>query len=299
ATITTPTARRWPTCWPACRWASSASTPRSPAWAAAPSPRAPPATWPPRTWSTCCTAWASRPGWISMRWSRPASGSRRSSAGAATRAPATRSPRSARPGRKPPPHDRDQAAAAPGLRGAHPLALHLGLPDRSGRRPVRRLPAHDRRDRELGRDAPRTARRGLAADRRAARGEGGGEGSRRGPARMNGLPDTVRFIERDWLSSNQVFLVDGAEATIVDTGYVKHAPMTAAIVGRLLEQTGTRLARIVNTHLHSDHCGGNRLLAERFGGRTLVPQASLADVASWDEQALTFAATGQRCDRFV
>ena len=113
-----------------------------------------------------------------------------------------------------------------------------------------------------------------------------------------GLPDTVRFIERDWLSSNQVFLVDGAEATIVDTGYVKHAPMTAAIVGRLLEQTGTRLARIVNTHLHSDHCGGNRLLAERFGGRTLVPQASLADVARWDEQALTFAATGQRCDRF-
>jgi len=113
------------------------------------------------------------------------------------------------------------------------------------------------------------------------------------------LPDTVRFIERDWLSSNQVFLVDDGEATVVDTGYVKHAPMTAAIVGRLLEQTGARLARIVNTHLHSDHCGGNRLLAERFGARISVPRASLADVARWDEQALTFAATGQRCERFA
>ncbi|MCM5571486.1 MBL fold metallo-hydrolase [Burkholderiaceae bacterium FT117] len=113
-----------------------------------------------------------------------------------------------------------------------------------------------------------------------------------------GLPDTVRFVERDWLSSNQVFLVDGGEATVVDTGYVKHAPMTAAIVGRLLEQTGSRLATIVNTHLHSDHCGGNRLLAETFGARILVPEASVEDVAQWDEQALTFAATGQRCDRF-
>ena len=32
-----------------------------PAWAAARTPRAPPATSRPRTWSTCCTAWASRP----------------------------------------------------------------------------------------------------------------------------------------------------------------------------------------------------------------------------------------------
>jgi hypothetical protein len=47
------------------------STPASPAWAAAPMPRAPPATWPPRTWSTCCTAWASTPASTSTRWSTP------------------------------------------------------------------------------------------------------------------------------------------------------------------------------------------------------------------------------------
>jgi glyoxylase-like metal-dependent hydrolase (beta-lactamase superfamily II) len=112
------------------------------------------------------------------------------------------------------------------------------------------------------------------------------------------LPATVRFVERDWLSSNLVFLVDGPDATVVDTGYAKHAPLTAAIVERLLTDTDTRLTRIVNTHLHSDHCGGNALLAQRFGARILVPEASLADVTAWDEQALTFAATGQRCDRF-
>jgi hypothetical protein len=53
------------------------STPASPAWAAAPTPRAPPATWPPRTWSSCCTAWASPPGSTWTRWSTPVPTSQR------------------------------------------------------------------------------------------------------------------------------------------------------------------------------------------------------------------------------
>ena len=32
--------------------------------------KAPAATWPARTWSTCCTAWASAPAWTWMRWPR-------------------------------------------------------------------------------------------------------------------------------------------------------------------------------------------------------------------------------------
>ena len=112
------------------------------------------------------------------------------------------------------------------------------------------------------------------------------------------LPATIRFIERDWLSSNQVLLFDDDEATVVATGYVKHAATTEAIVGAWLARTGCRLTRIVNTHLHSDHCGGNRRLADAFGARIGVPQASSADVDSWDEQALTYTATGQRCERF-
>jgi hydroxymethylglutaryl-CoA lyase len=38
--------------------------PRWRAWAAAPTPRAPRAMWRPKTWCSCCTAWASRPAWI-------------------------------------------------------------------------------------------------------------------------------------------------------------------------------------------------------------------------------------------
>ncbi|MGD9941880.1 MAG: MBL fold metallo-hydrolase [Burkholderiaceae bacterium] len=113
------------------------------------------------------------------------------------------------------------------------------------------------------------------------------------------LPSTLRFIERDWLSSNQVIGIDDGIATVVDTGYVKHAPQTVALVEQTLQEAGAeRLGRIVNTHLHSDHCGGNHALAEAFGCTTTIPQASAPEVAVWDSTVLTYSATGQRCPRF-
>lgn len=116
---------------------------------------------------------------------------------------------------------------------------------------------------------------------------------------MNPLPATLRFVERDWLSSNQIVGIDGDAATVVDTGYAKHAALTVALMRQLLAGSGAGLARVVNTHLHSDHCGGNRALVDAFGCSITVPHASAAEVAEWDEQHLSFAATGQRCPRFA
>ncbi|ODS96424.1 MAG: hypothetical protein ABS56_13445 [Lautropia sp. SCN 69-89] len=116
---------------------------------------------------------------------------------------------------------------------------------------------------------------------------------------MNPLPATLRFVERDWLSSNQIVGIDGDAATVVDTGYAKHAALTVALMRQLLAGSGAGLARVVNTHLHSDHCGGNRALVDAFGCSITVPHASAAEVAEWDEQRLSFAATGQRCPRFA
>ncbi|HVL57222.1 MAG TPA: MBL fold metallo-hydrolase, partial [Burkholderiaceae bacterium] len=110
------------------------------------------------------------------------------------------------------------------------------------------------------------------------------------------LPPTVRFLERDWLSSNGV-LFDGAESTVlVDSGYDKHAPLTLALVRHSLG--GRPLDLLVNTHLHSDHCGGNAILQREYGCRTLIPAASAAAVRDWDPQRLTFADVRQRCERF-
>jgi glyoxylase-like metal-dependent hydrolase (beta-lactamase superfamily II) len=105
----------------------------------------------------------------------------------------------------------------------------------------------------------------------------------------------MTVLERGWLSSNNVLFDDGDAVSIVDTGYVSHAPQTLALVDAA--RCGRPLTRIVNTHLHSDHVGGNALLKARFAeaGCTIAMPAGLAAaVAAWDEEALTYAPTGQQ-----
>jgi glyoxylase-like metal-dependent hydrolase (beta-lactamase superfamily II) len=111
------------------------------------------------------------------------------------------------------------------------------------------------------------------------------------------LPPTMHVFERGWLSSNNIlFLDDARTATLVDTGYVSHREQTLALVQSQL--SGRRLARILNTHLHSDHCGGNAHLQHATGARLSIPPGLADAVERWDEDLLTFRATGQDCDRF-
>ncbi len=116
---------------------------------------------------------------------------------------------------------------------------------------------------------------------------------------MKPLPISLRFLERDWLSSNQIVGIEDGKATVVDTGYAKHAEHTVALLEQVLGADGARLVRVVNTHLHSDHCGGNRALVDAFGCSITIPHASADEVAAWDESSLSFAATGQHCPRFT
>ncbi|MET3230797.1 UNVERIFIED_ORG: glyoxylase-like metal-dependent hydrolase (beta-lactamase superfamily II) [Burkholderia sp. 1263] len=113
---------------------------------------------------------------------------------------------------------------------------------------------------------------------------------------MIALPPSIKVFERGWLSSNNVLLIDDACAALVDTGYATHAPQTLALVRQTL---GARpLDLIVNTHLHSDHCGGNALLQATWPCRTAIPVSEADAVRAWDETRLTFCATGQACERF-
>jgi glyoxylase-like metal-dependent hydrolase (beta-lactamase superfamily II) len=107
----------------------------------------------------------------------------------------------------------------------------------------------------------------------------------------------MTVFERGWLSSNNI-LFDGPEGTaLVDSGYATHAPQTLALVRHALQDR--QLDRLLNTHLHSDHCGGNALLQAQYGCRTSIPASDAARVRDWDEAALSFRATGQQCDRFA
>jgi glyoxylase-like metal-dependent hydrolase (beta-lactamase superfamily II) len=110
------------------------------------------------------------------------------------------------------------------------------------------------------------------------------------------LPDSLRVIERGWLSSNNVLAFEGTTATLVDSGYVGHAAQTLALVREALH--GRTLTRLVNTHSHSDHIGGNAALQRAFGCEILIPAGIEQHIASWDEEALLLTPARQRGDRF-
>jgi glyoxylase-like metal-dependent hydrolase (beta-lactamase superfamily II) len=112
-----------------------------------------------------------------------------------------------------------------------------------------------------------------------------------------GLPSTMRVFERGWLSSNNVLFLGRDGTALVDSGYATHAAQTVALVERALE--GRPLDRLINTHLHSDHCGGNAALQAKFGCSTTIPAAEADKVRRWDEDALSYKATGQQCPRFA
>ena len=111
------------------------------------------------------------------------------------------------------------------------------------------------------------------------------------------LPPDITVFERGWLSSNNVLLDDGHTAVLVDTGYCTHSEQTLSLVTRALRSRP--LDHVLNTHLHSDHCGGNGALQARYPGLlTAIPPGGSQAVADWDEAALGHAHFGQSIERF-
>lgn len=111
------------------------------------------------------------------------------------------------------------------------------------------------------------------------------------------LPDTVQVFERGWLSANNVLLFDGAEAVLVDSGYVSHAAQTVALLRAALD--GRQLGRLINTHSHSDHIGGNASVQRAFGCSITVPVGMERAVTQWDEAALLLSTAAQSGERFA
>lgn len=111
------------------------------------------------------------------------------------------------------------------------------------------------------------------------------------------LPPTVEVIERGWLSSNNIVLTGPDEAVVVDTGYSSHAQQTVALVQRAL--AGRELSRIINTHTHSDHIGGNAALLRAYPrAQIAIPVGDARAVREWDEAALHLTTMGHACERF-
>ncbi|HQR98856.1 MULTISPECIES: MBL fold metallo-hydrolase [unclassified Polaromonas] len=111
------------------------------------------------------------------------------------------------------------------------------------------------------------------------------------------LPKGLQVFERGWLSSNNVLFLGGESCALVDSGYSTHSDQTVELAQSALR--GRSLNLLLNTHLHSDHCGGNAALQQAYPGlTTLIPPGQADLVAIWDAEALTYLPTGQLCPRF-
>lgn len=110
------------------------------------------------------------------------------------------------------------------------------------------------------------------------------------------LPASLLVLERGWLSSNNILFIEDEAAALVDSGYVTHAAQTLALVERALD--GRQLTRLINTHSHSDHIGGNAALKHATGCQVIVPAGMAAAIAEWDEEALLLSPLGQQGARF-
>jgi len=112
------------------------------------------------------------------------------------------------------------------------------------------------------------------------------------------LPPQLHVFVRDWLSANNVLLRSRDGHVLVDSGYVRHAPLTLALIASAQGIGDAPLARLVNTHCHSDHIGGNAAIRARYGCPIALPECELAIIEVWDEKTLLLGYCDQRADRF-
>jgi glyoxylase-like metal-dependent hydrolase (beta-lactamase superfamily II) len=111
------------------------------------------------------------------------------------------------------------------------------------------------------------------------------------------LPAGVSVFERGWLSSNNILIQGSGGTALIDSGYCTHAEQTLALVESALQ--GHPLDLLLNTHLHSDHCGGNAALQARYPAlQTHIPPGHAEYVRVWDAHALSYTPSGQSCPQF-
>ncbi|QWE09013.1 MBL fold metallo-hydrolase [Polynucleobacter ibericus] len=114
------------------------------------------------------------------------------------------------------------------------------------------------------------------------------------------LPPGIEVFERGWLSANNIFHFGEEDVSLVDSGYCAHQNLTLDLVHNALKKHELpKLNKLVNTHLHSDHCGGNAALEEAFGCKIYIPAAEEVAVKNWDSTLLSYDNLGQECPQFT
>jgi glyoxylase-like metal-dependent hydrolase (beta-lactamase superfamily II) len=112
------------------------------------------------------------------------------------------------------------------------------------------------------------------------------------------LPATVRPIVRGWLNANHVALLAPGDNVLIDSGYCTHRERTLEILASRDGFDRQPIERLVNTHCHSDHMGGNAAIASAYGCRITIPAGEVKHVRPWTPQSVWMEELDQRADPF-
>ena len=115
---------------------------------------------------------------------------------------------------------------------------------------------------------------------------------------MASLPDSVRVLTRGWLNCNSIILLQPGDNVVVDSGYCTHRERTLEMLASRFGLDRQPLERLVNTHCHSDHMGGNAAVAAAYGCRVTIPAGEVKHVAPWTPQSVWMRQFDQRADPF-
>ena len=113
------------------------------------------------------------------------------------------------------------------------------------------------------------------------------------------LPPQLHVFVRDWLSSNNVLLKSRDGHVLIDSGYSRHTAFTLALLATPQGLGDAPLARLVNTHCHSDHMGGNAAIAARYHCPIALPEGEAPLIDAWNETALLLEYCDQHAERFA
>ena len=112
------------------------------------------------------------------------------------------------------------------------------------------------------------------------------------------LPPSLRVIRRGWLNCNQVVMLAPGDNVLVDSGYCTHRERTLELLAGPAGLDGEPLERLINTHCHSDHMGGNAAVVSAYGSRITIPAGEAKNVEPWTPQSAWMQEFDQRADPF-
>jgi len=100
------------------------------------------------------------------------------------------------------------------------------------------------------------------------------------------------------LNCNQVVLLEKGENVLIDSGYCTHREQTLELLAGPLGLDGEPLERLINTHCHTDHMGGNAAVASAHGCRITIPAGEAKNVDPWTGETGSTGLFDHKADPF-